>query len=72
VQDDSLEEEPVLRVQGLVEAEVVPDLRDQLRRCLAAGAERGGVGRGEDGEDDERQRADDDEQEGAQTMRRTT
>ena len=63
MQDDALDEEPVLDVQGLVEAEVVPDLRDQLGGRLAAGPQCGRVGGREDREDDEGQRADDDEQE---------
>ena len=69
VEDEALQEAPVLDVDGPVEPERVPDLRDQLGRRLPAGPERRRVGRRERVEDHERQRADDDEHERAPERR---
>jgi hypothetical protein len=58
VQDHLLHIAVVLRVNRLVQAEVVPDLLDELRAALAAGAQHRGVRRRQRVEDQEGHRAD--------------
>src|SRR5919197_1369759 len=63
VKDEPLHVDPVLLVQGLVEAERMADLLDQGRGRLPAGPQGRGVGGGERVEDQEGDPADDDQQE---------
>ena len=62
VQDEPLHVVEVLLIPGVVEAEVVPDLLDELWVRPDPGAQSRGVGGGEEIEDDEGQEADEDEQ----------
>jgi hypothetical protein len=61
----------VLHVKGVVEAELLSDLGDQLGAGLLAGSQDGRIGRGQGVEDDEGERADQRQQEPIQSRRRT-
>src|SRR5215213_3651397 len=62
VEDQVPHVDQVLDVPRLVEPQVLPDRRDQLRRRLAAGAQDGGIGRRHHDEHQERDEADDEQQ----------
>jgi hypothetical protein len=57
VQDDRLHVRPVLHVQRAIQPEVLPDLGDELRRRLLAGAQRRRIAGRQGVEDHERHRA---------------
>src|SRR5579862_3564039 len=65
MQRDVLDVVEELRVERLVEPELVPDVREHLRARLTARAQRRGVAGREDVEDDEGQQADQDQQDDA-------